>query len=293
MPGITLIGPGAIGGLVAAWLCQRGDLEVTVCVRTPIRKLKLESPYGIIEAHPQVLTSPSQAIPADWVLVATKAYDSTAAATWFTSLLDDKTRIAIIQNGVDHVERFSAWLAPQKILPVIIDCPTQRTDAETIHQRGPATMTVPDSALGAAFTNLFENTGITATTDPDFLSVAWRKLCINAAGAVNALTLEPARIAHNRHAASVMRKLVRETIAVGQAEGAKLDENLAEEVVRLYQGMPADSVNSLHADRLAGRRMEVNLRNGVIVRLGRKHGIATPFNEMAVDLLESLDPGSV
>jgi 2-dehydropantoate 2-reductase len=40
------------------------------------------------------------------------------------------------------------------------------------------------------------------------------------------------------------------------------------------------------ADRLAGRPMEIDARNGVIVRLGEKHGIATPLNRMAAGVLE-------
>ena len=34
--------------------------------------------------------------------------------------------------------------------------------------------------------------------------------------------------------------------------------------------------------------MEIDARNGVIVRLGRKHGIPTPYNQMAVALLETM-----
>ena len=34
-----------------------------------------------------------------------------------------------------------------------------------------------------------------------------------------------------------------------------------------------------------GRPMEVDARNGAVVRFGRKHGIATPSNEMAATLL--------
>ena len=48
---------------------------------------------------------------------------------------------------------------------------------------------------------------------------------------------------------------------------------------------PADSVNSLLADRLAGRPMEWDARNGVIVRLGAIHGVPTPVNAMASTLL--------
>lgn len=290
MPKIALIGPGAIGGLVAGWLCQDKNNDVGICVRTPIRRLCLSTPYGNFEAQPEVLNEKQQASPVDWVMVTTKAYDSGSAAAWFPGLVDDHTLVAIIQNGVDHVDRFSAWLPKEHILPVMIDCPTERVEPEEIQQRGAASMVVPDSGMGTAFAKLFAQTKIDVKTDPDFLTVVWRKLCINAAGAVNALILEPARIAHNPHAASVMRSLVKETITVGKAEGASLDDDLADEVIRIYQGQPADSINSLHADRLAGRHMEIGLRNGVIVRLGRKHGISTPFNEMAVKLLESVSP---
>jgi 2-dehydropantoate 2-reductase len=32
--------------------------------------------------------------------------------------------------------------------------------------------------------------------------------------------------------------------------------------------------------------MEIDLRNGIIVELGKKHGIPTPYNDMAVSLLK-------
>ena len=74
----------------------------------------------------------------------------------------------------------------------------------------------------------------------------------------------------------------------GRAEGAVLDDSLVETVLQSYRDAPPDSVNSLHADRLAGRPMELDARNGVIVRLGRKYGIPTPCNQMAVALLEAM-----
>jgi len=290
MPRIALIGPGAIGGLVAAWLCQDDRNQVTVCARTPMQKLELETPDGLLKARPTVLTRPKGGHTVDWILVATKAYDSDSAAAWLSSLLGKDTRVAVLQNGVDHVERFSAYLPAERILPVVVDCPTERVSPERIRQRGPATLVVPSSQNGNAFTELFARTEIDATTNTDFVTVAWRKLCINAAGAVNALTMEPARIAHDPNAEMLMRKLVLEAVAVGRAEGAKLDDSIADEVVNHYKNVPGDSVNSLHADRLAGRPMEIDLRNGVIVRLGQRHGISAPCNEMAVALLKSVSP---
>jgi 2-dehydropantoate 2-reductase len=81
--------------------------------------------------------------------------------------------------------------------------------------------------------------------------------------------------------------LVRECLAVGRAEGASLDDALIEGVLNSYRNGPADAINSLHADRLAGRLIEIDARNGAIVRLGRRHGVATPVNQMVVALLDA------
>ena len=283
---LALIGPGAIGGLVTSWLCQNRQNKVTVCARTPIRQLQMLTPYGQITAEPEVLLTPVENRTMDWVLVATKAYDSTAAAKWFPGLLGDRTRVAVLQNGVDHVERFSTVLPAERILPVIVDCPTERESPEIIAQRGEATVVVPRSDAGADFCKLFSDTQIKASQHADFQTAAWNKLCINSAGVVNALTGKPAGIANAPEAAELMRLIVKETIAVGRAEGAELASSMADEVVAIYRSQPADSVNSLLADRLAGRPMEVDIRNGVVVRLGKKHGIPTPCNEMAVSLLK-------
>jgi 2-dehydropantoate 2-reductase len=84
-----------------------------------------------------------------------------------------------------------------------------------------------------------------------------------------------------------MRTLVRECVAVGRAEGADLSDDLADQVVAGYRRQVPESMNSLHADRAAGRPMELDARNGVMVRKGAAHGIATPANAMIVALLNA------
>jgi len=69
-------------------------------------------------------------------MVATKAYDSNGAAEWFTTTVHDQTRVAVLQNGVDHIDRMSEWLPRERILPVIVDCPTERSAPGKIRQRG-------------------------------------------------------------------------------------------------------------------------------------------------------------
>jgi len=291
MPRLAIIGPGAIGGVMAAWLWKTGRHEVTLCARRPILELVVETPGELIEMRPTVLTDPGQATAVDWVLVATKTYDTEGAAAWLAGLAGEGATVAILQNGVEHRERFAPYLAAEQILPVVVDCPAERSAPTKIRQRGPAKMIVADEVPGRAFAALFASTPVEITLSADFKTALWRKLCLNSAGVINALLLQPAGAMRDEKIGELAYELVRECVAVGRAEGAVLDDSLLAGVVQAYRSAPPDSVNSLHADRQAGRPMEIDARNGVIVRLGRKHGIPTPCNRMAVALLEAMVRG--
>ncbi len=287
MARIAIVGPGAVGGLVAALLDQTGRHEVSLCARQPLSALTVETAAGVITAWPTVLTDPTQATAVDWVLITTKAYDAAGAAAWLPGLTAGGATVAILQNGVEHRERFAAYLAPERIFPVMVDCPAERSAPGKIRQRGPAKMVVQDGARGHEFAALFAGTPVEVALTPDLKSAVWRKLCMNSSGVINALLLQPAGVFREEKLGDLVRAMVRECMAVGRAEGAVLDDSLADGVLQAYRNAPADSVNSIHADRQAGRPMELDARNGVLVRLGRKHGIATPYNQMAVALLEA------
>lgn len=144
---------------------------------------------------------------------------------------------------------------------------------------------MPEGEACEAFVALFARTVIDAKTTPDFATAAWRKLAINCSGIVSAITRRAAEVANDEGVAEVMRGLVRECVAVGRAEGATLPDRLVDQVVEWTRKAHPDSVNSLHADFVAGRPMELDARNGVIVRLGAKHGIETPLNRAMAALL--------
>jgi 2-dehydropantoate 2-reductase len=286
MASILLIGPGAIGATLAAWLCQDDRHDVAVAVRTPFDSIEVQTPEGVIHAKPRVLTDVSQVKPVDWVLVATKTYDSDSAARWFPAV-GPGTRVAVIQNGVEHVERFEKHLDRARIVPVMIDLPADRVSPGKTIQRGPAHIVVPQGRNGADFVQLFGHTNFDAKQTSDFTTAVWRKLCLNSAGAVCAVLLKPSGIAHHDGVAELMRAIVRECVAVGRAEGARLADGVPEEIVAGARRAPKDAANSMLADRRANRPMEYDARNGVIVRLGSKHGIAAPMNALMVALLEA------
>ncbi|MEO8737909.1 MAG: 2-dehydropantoate 2-reductase [Edaphobacter sp.] len=285
MARIAIIGVGAIGSVIAALLQQAGGHELTLCVRRPVAALTVETPDGPVRVNAAVATEPDDVAPVDWVIVATKAYDAAGAAKWLERLRAHGAPVAVLQNGVEHRERFVPYVPTASILPVIVDCPVERQAADKVHQRGVMHLKAPEGDLGRAFVELFAGTAADAVVESDFVTVAWRKLCHNAAGVLPALLLQPSGVLRGEAVGEVALQIVRECAAVGRAEGAQLEDDVAEAVLRAGREAPPDLVNSLLADRLAGRPMEIDARNGAIVRMGKKHGIPTPCNQMAVALL--------
>lgn len=287
MARVAVVGVGAIGGVVAA-LLQRAGHDLVLCTRRRLPSLTVESPEGEIVVHGDNLTDPAEGFPVDWVMVVTKAYDVVATAAWLQKLCAQGAPVAVIQNGVEHRERFAPYVAAEQIVPVIVDCPVERTVPERVRQRGAMHLKVQKGALGAEFVQLFAGSEADALEVEDLNTAAWRKLCVNAVGILPTLLLQPPGMLREEGLGAVALDLVRECVAVGRAEGALLDDDVPEQVLARYRAAPADGINSMHADRLAGRPMELDARNGAIVRKGALHGIATPANRMAVELLRAM-----
>jgi 2-dehydropantoate 2-reductase len=279
--------------VLAALLDATGRHEITLCTRRPLKALTVKTPEGVVVVNARNLTDPERAEPVDWVLIASKVYDAESTARWLPRLIPDGAPVAIAQNGVEHRENYGPWVKQDMLLPVVVQILVDRQADGSIWQRSKARLTVEEGRLGQEFAELFRGSKGEVVVTDDFKTAMWRKLCGNSTGTLSVLAGKPfsAFKARGEALARVALEMARECVAVGQAEGAQLDDRTAQGVADdILRGME-DRANSMLADRLAGRPMEIETRNGVIVRLGEKHGIATPLNRMAVALLRAIENG--
>jgi 2-dehydropantoate 2-reductase len=79
----------------------------------------------------------------------------------------------------------------------------------------------------------------------------------------------------------------REVMAVANAEGIELGEPDLEAWLEVLAKLGPDNYTSMAQDALAGRETEVDVFAGRVCELGRKHGIATPVNELLRQLLKA------
>ena len=286
VPGIAVIGPGAVGATFAAAAERKGH-AVALYGRRPGPAPVVELPGGERQALAgPILADPSGGAPADWVLLAVKTHQTAGAADWLRALCGPGTVVAVLQNGVEHRALVAPFAGPAHVLPVIVWCPSEAVSPALVRQRGPARLTVPDEPAGARLAALLD-----AQVDraPDFHTEAWRKLCLNAVAAVMVLTGRRAEVYRDPEQLALARALADECVAVGRAEGADLAPGTTDEIVAQLAAMPPDLGTSMLFDRLAGRRLEWDARNGVVARLGARHGIPTPVSADVSARLEALD----
>ncbi|HTO54481.1 MAG TPA: 2-dehydropantoate 2-reductase [Myxococcota bacterium] len=286
MSRIACVGVGAIGGALAAPLVAMGEHEVVLCVREPFARLVVESPTRSFDLEVRCETDPVRVGPVDWLLLATKAQDVPGAAKWLAELARPGTVVAVLQNGVEQRERVTPFAGSAEVLPVVVELPARRSAPGRIRMRGGARLSVPEGPSGHAFAALFAGSDVLVEETADFTTSAWRKLCLNAAsGALLAATSRPIEVLHEPGMAELARGIMRECLAVGRAEGARVPDAIADAILTRLLALPAGSGNSMLYDRLAGKPLELDARNGVIVRKGRQHGVATPLNAALCALL--------
>jgi 2-dehydropantoate 2-reductase len=91
--------------------------------------------------------------------------------------------------------------------------------------------------------------------------------------------------------AALSRRYLAECLAVARAEGATFGDDVVDEIVGMFAKAPEDMTTSMLTDREARRRLEWDIRNGVISRKGAEHGIATPVSDGLVALLAAASDG--
>ena len=289
---VAVIGLGSIGGAAAGSVAVAGRHDVIACVRQPIARFILDAPGGTSEVALRALTDPAQVeAPVDWVLLCTKTFQTEATAPWLKRLCAPSSRVAVLQNGIDHVARVAPLAQGATVLPVIVYYNGERLAADRVRLRqgANADFVVPNDDAGRAFAQLIEGTPLRVQLGDDFITLAWRKLLLNAvASPMTSLTLQRQAVLRRPDIKVLCMDVLAEAIAVGRAEGAKLSDDDAKGTLDTLYTFAGELGTSMYFDRLAGGKLEIEALNGAIVAAGERHGIATPLNRALLALLRAV-----
>lgn len=289
---VAVVGPGAVGTTIAGYLSAAGH-RVLVCGRTPRPQIELRPD----DADPIVVPGPvctdpgAVAGPVDIVVLAVKATQNAAAARWLARLCDHRTIVVVLQNGVEQIEQVQPMCPAARVIAGIVWFSAETQPDGWVRLRTQARLALPTGPAADRFADLWREAGGTADCDPDFVTAAWRKLLVNAVAGLMVLTGRRSGMFRRADVAEVARRYAAECVTVARAEGARLDDDVADSTVEIFRSAPTDLGTSMLADREASRPQEWDIRNGIIGRSARAHGIATPISDILVPLLAAASDG--
>lgn len=303
----AIIGAGGVGAGYGARLWKAG-YEVTFIARgahlAAIKEngLKLLSDQlGDVLVKPAVATSNfSDVAPVDYVLLCVKLWDTEETARAMKPMIGENTAVMSLQNGIERDNILSNVLGEKHIIGGISYIGATITEPGIIQQRGNVQKIVYGEYNGEKtervklFQEACSKAGIEAVISEDIEKSLWIKFTylvgMSASCAVTRQTIGPVR--SNPRTREIMIDVMKEAIAVGKANGVKLEDDLIDQHIAYLDGLAPDVTASMQHDLAQGNRLELPWLSGAVVDLGKKLGVETPVNRVIRDVLSPFEMGT-
>jgi 2-dehydropantoate 2-reductase len=283
MTQIAVLGPGGVGGFLAAALAHAGE-DVTVVGREPTVErigdggIRLTSALlGEFTARPAATAELSD--DADVLFVAAKATGLDAALSRIRS---EPALVVPLLNGLDHMQRLRERFATVAAGTIRIE--SDRREPGVIVQTSPGVrveLASDDPGMRPSLERLagsLEAAGVPALVGPGEAQILWSKLVrLTALACTTSASDQPIGfIRTDPEWRRTLEACVQEAAAVANADGAELDPAgpLGE-----LEAAHAELGSSMRRDIAAGREPELDAIAGSVLRAGRRHGIDCPTIE--------------
>lgn len=289
---IAVMGTGGTGGYFGGLLARAGE-EVTFIARgahlEAIRKngLTVKSALaGDFNIPATATDNPDEIGPVDFVLFCVKAYDNPVAADLIRPLIGPQTLVLSVQNGIDNEQLIGKVIGPEHIVGCISYVSSTIESPGVIAQTaGPGKIIFGEMAGGKSqrtetLKDTLQKAGIAAELHPDIQTALWQKfMAICGVNGVTALTRLPmGEIMACEETRNLLKGTMEEVEAVARAKAANLPDRCVQQSMNFFGSLEPSMRGSMYYDLAASRRLELDVLNGMVFRLGRELGVPTPFN---------------
>jgi len=298
---IAVMGTGAVGGYFGAKLAH-ADHELAFIARgrhlEAMRRhgLRVLSPYGDLHVSRALFTDdPAQAGEADLVLFCVKSYDTEAAAAVIRPMVARRTMILSLQNGVDNAEKIARLWGEQQTLAGVVYVGAQVDSAGVVRHStgGKIVFGRPVGGTDGATDSIAR--ALAGADIPNELSrhirkAQWSKLLWNAPFcALSCFTRAPMEeILRSEALLESALECMGEVQAAAATCGIELPRRLFDQTIEFSKGLGRFRPSMLQ-DLEAGKPLEHEAFNGVVVRLLRQVGKKAPVNQAFYAALQLLD----
>jgi 2-dehydropantoate 2-reductase len=137
-------------------------------------------------------------------------------------------------------------------------------------------------------TNYFDKVGIDYKIPKDMYRAYWLKYMLNVSANQPSAILKMTfgQMQSNPKFMDFLKNIMEEVRQIAKAEGVQNTETMIEEALVSFNSMIPDGKTSMLQDVEAGRKTEVEMFAGTMIKLGEKHNISTPYNKVLKEMIE-------
>ena len=272
---VAVLGPGGVGGFLAAMLAREGSSVLVLASDDSSRAiaqsgLRLESrKFGNFAASVRTAARLTEKV--DAVFITVKATHLSDAIDRVPADALGHALVIPFLNGLEHVDRLRAVYPPASVVAATIRIETAKAEPGLIRHTSP--FAAVELAASAGNRDRVESigahiaaTGIGVHIRDDELAMLWDKFAL--LGPLALLTT------HERANAGAIRSqrrdeaiaLIGEVAAVAGADGVEIDRDA---IIRLLDSVPESMESSMQRDQAAGRPLELDALGGALIRAPR------------------------
>jgi 2-dehydropantoate 2-reductase len=295
---IAVVGAGAMGSIFGARFHQAGHETVLVDVAQSLVDTINADGVAVVRGDDETVTrvpattDPGTVGPVDIIVFFTKCYHTSAAAEGARALVGPDTVIASLQNGWGNGDVLAAAYPPgQVVVGVTYNSGLLQGPGRVLHPAEQPTLvgSFSDGGDGAArLAEALGSAGLATTVASPVRPEIWKKLILNAATLpASALTgMTAGALGTSQDMLDLVSETTREAVAVARALGYDIDfdERIGTILGLVEKAGPTKA--SMLQDVEAGRRTEIDVINGAVVRAADEVGVAVPINRALMQLIK-------
>ena len=284
---ILICGLGAVGLTYAVKFKANSELKILVD-KERLERYNRNKPIfnGVVQEFDYIL--PDETFTPDLIILATKSQGLDDAIKNIKNFVNENTIIISLLNGISSEEKIQEAYPNATVLKSYFIGHSAVRVGNSVTQDGVGEIFIENNTK---IKEIFDEFKINYQIPQDINYSMWLKYTMNLfSNQVSAiLNMNFGELKRNQAFLNFAKKIILEVRTIAQVKGVKNLENLENDALAFLNKMCDEGKTSMLQDILAGRKTEVEIFAGEIIRLGKKFNLPTPYNQVLYDLIKIVE----
>lgn len=284
---ILICGLGAVGLTYAVKFKANSELKILVD-KERLERYNRNKPIfnGVVQEFDYIL--PDETFTPDLIILATKSQGLDDAIKNIKNFVHKDVVIISLLNGISSEEKIQKAYPNATVLKSYFIGHSAVRVGNSVTQDGVGEIFIENNTK---IKEIFDEFKINYQIPQDINYSMWLKYTMNLfSNQVSAiLNMNFGELKRNQAFLNFAKKIILEVRTIAQVKGVKNLENLENDALAFLNKMCDEGKTSMLQDILAGRKTEVEIFAGEIIRLGKKFNLPTPYNQVLYDLIKIVE----